>query len=861
MSTNEPSPEFGEVDLTNCDREPIHASGHVQSFGCLLAVSPDWMIVRASLNVSTHLGQDAERIIGAQLDTVLSPATIHAIRSRLQLLNGPNAVERLFDQQLTDGAGKRFDIALHLTERVFVIEFEPAQPGERAEYTSSVRPIMNRLREAESVDRLCHLAARQLRSLIGFDRVMVYRFDKDGNGTVVAESKGASAEPFLGLHYPATDIPKQARALYIRNPIRIISDVDDDVSPIIPERNSDGEPLDLSLSTLRAVSPIHLEYLRNMGVAASMSISIVQRGKLWGLFACHHNSPRVLPYSLRTAAELFGELFSFLLQERLTDGIIEGSHTARNVHDRLMTGLAEGEPLDENFDRIVDILSDAISFDGAALLTDGQCQLVGKTPSREEVQALVPFLNTVTASRVYVTDHLSSVYPPAADYENRAAGLLALPISRSPRDYLILFRREQVQTVNWAGNPDKPVEVGKHGVRLTPRKSFEAWQQTVRGKSVSWTDVDIRTAESIRVTMLEVFLRMSDAANREREQARQQQELLIAELNHRVRNILNLIRGLVSQSRTDAMNVDEFTRVVGGRIHALGRAHDQVTQASWGPASLRTLIANEVEAFLGNAAERVVVDGVDPLIKPDAYTTLALVFHELITNSAKYGAMSDSRGRILIDLQREPDDALTIRWRERDGPVVQAPTRRGFGSTIIERSIPYDLKGTADIHYGVTGVEATFVIPGHAIAEYRTEEGAAAEPAAEQTGTGMRAAFDVNTALIVEDNMIIALDAEDLLMELGARKTLVASSVQMAEHLLETEQVDFALLDVNLGSETSMPVARALRDRNLPFVFATGYGDQTAFTSEFPETPVVQKPFNSARVAGALAKLDLPQKT
>lgn len=843
-----------EVDLTNCEREPIHQLGHVQSFGCLIALSPDWLVLHASANAEEHLGIAAQDMVGNPLRSYFSDMALHEIRTEIQTLSSPDAVGRCYDLQVRDGDERHFHVAVHRSGQSIIVELEPVlEPGRRKDALPQVRGMVERLKTSRDVAELCKNAARFMKALCGFDRVMVYRFAPDDSGEVIAEATAPGMEPFLGLRYPASDIPKQARALYKRSPIRIISDVNDRVSPILPETGTSGEPVDLSLSTLRAVSPIHLEYLRNMGVAASMSVSIMDGDRLWGLFACHHDTPRKLDYAARSACDLFGQMFGFLLTQVTSRSALEEADRARDSHNALMRQLAEGGSIVDDFDVIVDELRRLIEFDGAIGWVDGEFCQFGVTPTREETMALVRFLNTTPTSSVYATDCLQRAYPPAADFVERAAGLMALPVSRSPRDYVILFRREVARTVTWAGNPEKPVEVGPNGVRLTPRKSFEAWTDTVSGHSAEWTAAERQVAEAIRITLLEVVLRLSDAANADRKRAQEKQELLVAELNHRVRNILNLIRGLVDQGKSDSSTVSEFTQVVGDRIHALARAHDLITSATWEAASLTGMIETEVAAYLGDKQHRVHLPDTDAIIHPDALSTLALVFHELTTNSAKYGALSDSSGSIEIGLEKQPDGGVIITWKERGGPVVKPPMRRGFGSTVIERSIPFELGGKADISFPLKGVEAEFYIPDRHVKGF---ESRVAQPApAPSSAAAKPSASFGGTALLVEDNLIIAMDSEHFLMELGAQKVLTASTVRQALEFVTEESPDYAVLDVNLGTETSIQVAQDLAARGIPFAFATGYGEASGLLEQFADAPVLTKPYDKRALEGALARI------
>ncbi|MEE4451534.1 HWE histidine kinase domain-containing protein [Novosphingobium resinovorum] len=844
-----------QVDLSTCDLEPIHIIGRIQSFGWLLSFSSDSIINHVSLNCEELFGRDPRDLVGLSATEFLSQEALHDIRTRLQILGSANTVERMFEVDLI-GDGRSFDVAVHNSGRSFVLEIEPHEGGKRRDFVSYVRPMIERLRQSPSIEQLCTSAARHLRGLTGFDRVMVYRFEGDGAGEVIAESLNGMVDSFKGQHFPSSDIPAQARKLYTRNLLRIISDVDDPTVPIVPATNPNGDPLDLSMSGLRAVSPIHIEYLRNMGVKASMSVSIMRRGKLWGLMACHHYSPLRLSYSVRTASELFGEFFAYLLEQKETDFSNAKRAESMRLHDEIMARVAGGGSLLEAFDDFTDSIRQVIPFDGVVGWVDGRFVGHGSVPDQTQFAALARFLNTAGASTVWASDNVSAVYPAATEWADKAAGLLALPVSRRPRDYIVLFRGEAVREVKWAGNPEKAIELGPNGARLTPRKSFEIWKEERRGYSRPWTDEEVSSAEALRITLLEVVLRLSDAANAEREQASQQQDMLIAELNHRVRNILNLIRGLVAQSKEGATTIDDFAEIVGSRIHALARAHDQVTRKDWSPSSLYDLIRTETDAYASHSLDRVVIEGPDALIAPGAFTTLALVIHELMTNSCKYGALSDSHGQVTVTLNRSDEGALEIDWREEGGPPVKEPSRRGFGSTIIERTIPHELGGSASVIYPVEGLHALFLIPSDHISGFETPGVVMREPAVEPPQPADFAGeLASGAALIVEDNVIIAMEAEDVLRGFGFTDCRIAGSVGAALGVLEGAHVSFAMLDVNLGKDTSEDVARALEARAIPFIFASGYGERSLQSSEFKGVPVVTKPYGERDVRSAIGRV------
>ena len=849
--------DLDPVDLTNCDREPIHQIGAIQNFGALIAVTTDGMIAHRSANFAEMLSLSEPPEIGTQLSALFTPEAMSAIGRASGMLNDPESVERLFAVHLVGGKGP-FDCAIHNTDGLTVIEFEPSASDEMDRQLRSLQPILRQLERSDDLLELCQQAADRLRDLLGFDRVMVYRFQADESGAVIAESVEEGYDSFHGLRYPRTDIPQQARRLYLRNRFRIISDTLAEPVPIEPQIRAEGEPLDLSMSTLRAVSPIHIEYLINMGVRASLSISIVIDGKLWGLFACHHYAPKVLPYSLRTAAELFSELFSLTAERTIGKERASVQDAGRSLHDQLMRAIAGGEALVEALPTLRPIIKRAIPHDGISAYVDGEYRALGAAPDESEFMALMPALNSSATSRTIASDSLKKRIPAAAAFADRAVGALIIPVSRSPRDYVILWRRELKQTVTWAGNPEKPVELGPNGARLTPRKSFEAWQQSVTGKSAEWTEVELGLVESLRVTLLEVILRVTDELATERAKAQRQQELLIAELNHRVRNILNLIRGLINQSRHEAVNVDEFARLIGGRINALASAHDNITRENWSPASVTELIETEAEAYVSGKLDRISIVGDEALVSPEAYTVLALVIHEMMTNSAKYGSLCDKSGSLSVEIACD-DSGMTICWKETGGPPVRAPERRGFGSTIIEKSIPFELNGRAELDFKLSGVEAEFWIPGRFITHKGRIDAASmaerARPNRKDTGMqGETIETLPSRVLLVEDGMIIAMDTEETLRDLGVAEVTIAAKVSTALKELEAESYDLAVLDYNLGTESSEPVAAKLNELGVPFWLATGYGEMADRLEEIGALGVLTKPYGKDELRRMLGK-------
>ncbi|WP_412028384.1 ATP-binding protein [Deinococcus yunweiensis] len=492
------------VDLTNCDREPIHIPGAVQSHGALIALDRDRIVV-TSASVQDHFGIEPSALLGQTLDVLLDPETRQAIQSALT----QEALELnpLFLMSVRVQGEGPFDVVAHTRDGLHLLEFERSIARSQVDPTVLIRGPLGALNATRTLKDFASVLAREVRNLTGFDRVMVYQFGPDGTGTVIAEALAAGTEAFLGLRYPASDIPQQARALYVLNMLRIISDVQSETSPLLAVSER-AQPLDLTHAGLRAVSPIHIQYLKNMGVGASMSISIVRGQELWGLIACHHNSPRVLSYDARAACEFLGQVASVQLGARQERDEQAYELRLRSAESDLVGRLAHTpDPMEALNAEDANLLG-FIDAPGAAIHYEGELVLLGVTPSRAEIEELCAWLATLPEADVVHTDALARDHPPALTYQTRPSGVLAVPLGSSREDYVLWFRPEQLQTVTWGGDPNKPVQIDHDGVgRLSPRESFAAWQETVRGRSAPWTPAELHAAQALRRAITAVELR------------------------------------------------------------------------------------------------------------------------------------------------------------------------------------------------------------------------------------------------------------------------------------------------------------------------------------------------------------------
>ncbi|MEO3388030.1 HWE histidine kinase domain-containing protein [Mesorhizobium sp. CAU 1741] len=829
------------VDLTNCDREPIHVPGSIQPHGCLLACDSSGItVLRHSANAGQMLGF-GEGINGTPLETVLGPQVTHDVRNALARAPEGTRPALIFNRQVPNG--RAFDVAAHRYKGTAIIELEPAE-GDTAAPLELARSMIARVGAAATVKRLVADTARLVQAMLGYDRVMIYQFGADGAGKVISESRRPDLESFLGQYFPASDIPQQARALYLKNTIRIISDADFERIPIMPERDVSGEPLDLSFAHLRSVSPIHCEYLRNMGVGASMSISIIVDGVLWGLIACHHYGPRTLTMTQRVAAEMFGEFFSLHLHALQNKQSLETATQARVMLDGILRQASGLDDINQLLRERLDEFGQFIPSDGQCIWIDGQLAARGVTPPADAMPELVRFANAAAEGGIWATHHLSAALPSARAYATEAAGVLIVPLSQRPRDYLFFFRRELVQVLEWAGNPEKTYDIGPLGDRLTPRKSFAIWKETVRHQSAPWTEVERQFGEAARAALVEVALQHSELLADERAKAEIRQRMLNEELNHRVKNILAVIKSLVNHPTEDGETLKGYVETLRGRIQALSLAHDQVIRGGGG-GSLSDLLEAELIPYRTGQSS-IGFEGPAIWMDARAFSIMALALHELATNAAKYGALAQAGGELLVSWSVDAVGDCHIRWSETTKTKVMPPKRRGFGSTLIERSVPYDLGGDSRIEYRPSGVLAQFRLPSPFVSVRERPGGETGLAAASQMLDGGDLAGI--RVLIVEDQLLVALDLEMIIEDAEGTVLATASSAREAFAALERERPHLAILDVNLGDTTSEPIAQRLVEQGIPFMFATGYGDGGVLPEQFSRVPVVSKPYEASAI-------------
>ncbi len=649
--------------LAACSREPIHIPGAIQPHGILLAFTePDLTCRQASANVSEVFGCEAEKVLGRKFaDLIAIPSG-----SWDGILTDPSLASPVAAR-----VGDRLcDLLLHRHDGLLIAELEPVSGTSPIRYHRRLQAVFASMRAAETLPALYDICARFISGITGYERVMVYRFDSDWHGEVVGEHLSVEVDSYFGHHFPASDIPEQARALYARSWLRIIPDANYTPIPLTPPLNpTTGASLDLSGSVLRSVSPIHLEYLRNMDVGASMSISLQVEGRLWGLIACHHREPHPLAYAARAACELFGQVASLEIGAKQETRRLAEHVRATAIQTRFFDVISEEQNVLQALIKYTPFLLEFMSATGAVICVNGKITLLGETPSLEKIESLLRWLQEQSMNDPFAVDALSEHFPEAASYQDIASGLLAVKLSRVEEHYILWLRPEVVTTVTWAGNPAKPNDPKR---LLHPRKSFTAWAQEVTGHSRPWGETELQGARELRTALNALVLRRSERllhlnAELERKNSDLNSFAYLAahDLKEPIRGISNYST-FIQEDHADALPPEALRRLETisalasrceilldalNRYSSLGRMEIQRTEAS-----LNLLLDQALE----NLGELIRIEQVE-IRRPYPLPTIACdpvlvreVFANLVANAIRYN--TSERKWVEIGIRAEPEE-------------------------------------------------------------------------------------------------------------------------------------------------------------------------------------------------------------
>jgi light-regulated signal transduction histidine kinase (bacteriophytochrome) len=661
-------PPSAPLDLSGCDREPIRTPGSIQPHGFLLTLSPRGEILQASANLAHWIGIEAQAACGRQLAQVLGSAA--------EPLGPDLAGDKLGNRPLylstVTVKGRHFDVLGHAWDGLVVLEFEAVERAEPLDYRH-LYPLLGdfllKVNETQSVASLAELAAHHVRMVSGFGRVMVYQFDRDGHGHVMAESKEDAYHSYMGQRFPASDIPAQARELYALSRIRLIQDANYVPAPLVPPENPvTGQRNDLSFAALRSVSPVHLQYMRNMGTLASMSVSLIVKGKLWGLISCHNETPCPLPFEKRTACEQLGQVLALCIESREDASELQFRLEVRRMMVAMLGNLTKGADVIENMSGVFPELLRFARAGGVAVVAGERVLSFGDTPDAAVIEDLVAWLELQGhGSEIFHTDELSAVYPAGAAITRNASGLLAMPISRVHQHYLLWFRPEVVHTIEWAGNPHEkdaasapsgPPRLDGVPAQLHPRTSFAAWGEEIHGVSLPWHVAEIELTGEFRSALLGIALeraeQMAELAE-ELGRANKELEAFSYSVSHDLRAPLRHIVGfsdllLESSGSEDTTmrqrfltNIKESARLAGKLVDDL-LSFSQMGRAALRPVEvdMSKLVASCIDKLAIEIGKRKVEWDIAPLPRITADPTfLHLAVQNLLSNAVKFSGQRD----------------------------------------------------------------------------------------------------------------------------------------------------------------------------------------------------------------------------
>ncbi len=572
-----------------------------------------------------------------------------------------------------------------------------------------------------------------------------------------------------------------------------------------------------------------------------MNTSIVVRGELWGLFAFHHYRPIRVSPDRRSICELFTSFISLHIQQRLEKSALSRRRRTASALRKLRK--SEEKDFENLFRQGTDPFLEVINADGAALVEDDRIIGVQTIPREDVIRAICRVCDDdiTTINSLRATPGIPLV-------DSHIAGAFVLKFKLISGSYIVFFRKEIRTNVRWGGMPEKRIEFGPNGPRLHPRVSFDEYLESVAGKCKTWTQPEVAAALEFRETLREIALRTTDLAKGEWERQKKHQDLLIAELNHRVKNILALIRSIARQTKQSSTSLEQYAISLESRIQALSTAHDMIGDSGLQWARLKELLQAELQPYL-TTGKKVEMSWPSVAVRGDAAPVLSLVIHELTSNAVKHGALSEHGDKLWITWAEEAG-GLALQWSERVTKRIGPPKRRGFGRSLIERAIPHQCGGECTLEFKEDGLHVSFWLPSDAITRVESR----AQP---KSTRPPRARIEAQTVisqsvLVVEDNMALAMELEHLLEGLGFSDVLSCGNLESARDAIARSPPDFALLDIDLSGSTSAGLAQELQHAGVPTIFVTGYDSKFPLPSSLSEVPRLRKPVDETKLSQAI---------
>lgn len=667
-----------KIDLNNCDLEPIHIPGQIQSHGFIIIINKNRIIKFCSENITDFVGVTAQELLEqpvTHIENLLATELhLHFISDILNLGSGISNYDQTNPFEFVY-AGENYYLIVSNAGNFTLLEFEKAVTHKGQDIQKLIGKTVSEILGDKDLNSVLKNAAKQVKTIIDYDRVMLYKFAADGHGEVVAESKNDELESWLGLHYPASDIPKQARELYKLNLTRIIADVHSTPSAILTTKSSDLT-VDLTNSQLRAVSPIHIQYLKNMGVASSFSISLIYKDELWGLVACHNYTPKFIDYKHRESAQLIGQILSSALEFRQDEENQLLAESLNDSVDKISKYLIQYDNIGKALTTEIVTILDVTKSVGAAFLADNKIIKIGITPNDDQIKALLEWVRLNITESIYSTNHLSAVYPDALAYKDVASGIAVCVIAKELKEYVIWFKPEFLHAVKWAGNPNKPVVINENGLaRIHPRESFQVWSEAIVGKSEEWAAEEIKAIIHLKEEINESVLIKSAAIrelNKKLKIAYDELDAFSYTISHDLKNPLSAIRSyaqLLMRSKNVADRDKDFaTRIEDRSVKMTEMINEVLNHSRVGRSELihqvtdMEILINDIVTDLKAVYDHPdleIIVGTTPPVSGDK-TMLSQVFSNLIGNAVKYSQKSERPKITLNGIESETEVFYTI---------------------------------------------------------------------------------------------------------------------------------------------------------------------------------------------------------